>query len=979
MLKRLAFFFALSPLSAFAQVQFDIVSVPVCWNDSSLIKYTYVTTSGAYLDLGYFSPSGAPVTVSGGTVKTGFCVPSDSLSIDSTGRTFTLNIGDQSVSWNAGAEYYAQLLDVDTVGVDTNYIAKYSPSAGGWKMHDNNLDGLTDAIKNTITGNVFAGFINISDSTLQAGAIQNTSFGNGLRRLRTGFNNTTLGFTVLPNLRSGHDDISIGFFTNNLDTSGYETVTIGNLINSITSYNPDSLGKGRLVRDVIIGHGADPLNKISTDEIVIGAYAVGKGDSTVTLGLPFYKYTYLNGNLNLNGYGAGNKLPGLIAKTGSPYLALLATDGTITEIHRDSVGGGGSTTLGGLTDVTLTSPQTGEVLIYNGTDWVNDTVVNTLTATNGVRNAGSLASPEIRLGGSLLENTTITGSGTYSLTIDNPSGFSAVNADLFELEAESATRRNRVAASQFSTVFMESRSLTGTEAGGVISASPDRIRLIHSNNTNTFTRIDIDTNAISLVTPNVRTNTATAGQVLKLVNATTGEVEFAADSTGGGGFTLPTDSITFNDNSLDAVAGKLQRDDNVGTLVYGSPTGVPLRFAGTVGWYVKNQTGAQIDKGTVVRAAGTVGNSDQILIDKMIADGSVEAKFTLGITAEDIANGADGWVFSHGKIKPLDLSAYNQSTVLYVSTTVPGGLTDTLPVAPNLVLPIGFVVDSTANGTLAVRLGLQSTVSASNGLTATVTADNTETKLGGDLTQFTEIDGSNTYGIRFDSLGSFSAFSRGDTRLRSDSTTWGVISNLWFDDLNGLLLETYSSSSLSNTQLFFPRTGQARFRQQRNYNGTNYDNIFQIHEGTTTISALNVDSSNYTELRFTPEKIFLDANTVGSDGWVVTLIDSTTKEIDYRPLNGIEQDTAAAIDFENLPNKIYQFDFTGKISATVSFSNVKTAAVYVIHVLNSNAGDIINWPANCKTETGATLTSTTLAGAGRIFTMYYDGLYYYIK
>lgn len=37
-------------------------------------------------------------------------------------------------------------------------------------------------------------------------------------------------------------------------------------------------------------------------------------------------------------------------------------------------GGGGSTTLSGLTDVTLTSPANGEALIYNGTVWVNSAV-----------------------------------------------------------------------------------------------------------------------------------------------------------------------------------------------------------------------------------------------------------------------------------------------------------------------------------------------------------------------------------------------------------------------------------------------------------------------------------------------------------------------------------------------------------------------------------------------------------------------------
>ncbi|HSG52134.1 MAG TPA: hypothetical protein VLA40_08490, partial [Rheinheimera sp.] len=139
MLKRLAFFFALSPLSVFAQVQFDIVSVPVCWNDSSVVKYAYVTTSGAYLDLGYFSPSGNPVTVSGGTLKTGFCFD-QTFSIDSTAnRTFTITLGDQTVSWvdsvGAGsgggitALRLGELTDVDTTGEATGSIILYDATS----------------------------------------------------------------------------------------------------------------------------------------------------------------------------------------------------------------------------------------------------------------------------------------------------------------------------------------------------------------------------------------------------------------------------------------------------------------------------------------------------------------------------------------------------------------------------------------------------------------------------------------------------------------------------------------------------------------------------------------------------------------------------------------------------------------------------------------------------------------------------------
>lgn len=49
------------------------------------------------------------------------------------------------------------------------------------------------------------------------------------------------------------------------------------------------------------------------------------------------------------------------------------TELTKTVAGNGGVGGSGATTLDGLTDVTLTTPTTGQVLKYNGTTWVNDT------------------------------------------------------------------------------------------------------------------------------------------------------------------------------------------------------------------------------------------------------------------------------------------------------------------------------------------------------------------------------------------------------------------------------------------------------------------------------------------------------------------------------------------------------------------------------------------------------------------------------
>jgi len=121
-------------------------------------------------------------------------------------------------------------------------------------------------------------------------------------------------------------------------------------------------------------------------------------------------------------------------------------------------------------------------------------------------------------------------------------------------------------------------------------------------------------------------------------------------------------------------------------------------------WYVKNQSGSDIPIRTPVRAAGTLGASGRILVSPMIADGSVDPKFLLGITAEKIANGADGFVMNIGKLRQVNTSAFPEGTVLYCDPLVAGGLTGAEPEAPNLKLPIAFCINqSSNNGTIAIR------------------------------------------------------------------------------------------------------------------------------------------------------------------------------------------------------------------------------------------------------------------------------------
>lgn len=149
--------------------------------------------------------------------------------------------------------------------------------------------------------------------------------------------------------------------------------------------------------------------------------------------------------------------------------------------------------------------------------------------------------------------------------------------------------------------------------------------------------------------------------------------------------------------------GTMSWNDNEETVdLVQNGTTTPLNQATEL--HVKNQTGATIAKGTPVRAAGTLGASGRILIAPMIADGTIDAKYFLGVTNEAIANGQDGKVITFGKIRSINTAAYTEGQTLWVSATTAGAFTTTRPVAPNLDLEVAIVINSHVNnGVIFVR------------------------------------------------------------------------------------------------------------------------------------------------------------------------------------------------------------------------------------------------------------------------------------
>jgi hypothetical protein len=176
---------------------------------------------------------------------------------------------------------------------------------------------------------------------------------------------------------------------------------------------------------------------------------------------------------------------------------------------------------------------------------------------------------------------------------------------------------------------------------------------------------------------------------------------------GVGSFTQPVDSLFFNVNvaTNNVDTAKMRWDSDLATVVLGLNDNVPNELGFKNFWLVKNQTGSTITKGSIVYANGTVGASGRITVAKFIANGSIDAKYLLGITAHDLTDGEDGYVISFGKIRQVNTDTFAAGAILYPSPTVAGVWTDVEPVAPNIDMPIGFCINSSSNnGTIAIRV-----------------------------------------------------------------------------------------------------------------------------------------------------------------------------------------------------------------------------------------------------------------------------------
>jgi hypothetical protein len=141
-------------------------------------------------------------------------------------------------------------------------------------------------------------------------------------------------------------------------------------------------------------------------------------------------------------------------------------------------------------------------------------------------------------------------------------------------------------------------------------------------------------------------------------------------------------------DSIASAVGRLTWNDGEGTLNFGLKGGnLDLQIGQENIALCYNGTGSEITKGSVVYISGAQGQRPSI----SLADADTEATSskTFGIVAENILNGAEGFVATFGVVPGVNTSGFTAGQALWLSSTA-GQLTNVKPTQPAHSVFIGY-------------------------------------------------------------------------------------------------------------------------------------------------------------------------------------------------------------------------------------------------------------------------------------------------
>lgn len=152
------------------------------------------------------------------------------------------------------------------------------------------------------------------------------------------------------------------------------------------------------------------------------------------------------------------------------------------------------------------------------------------------------------------------------------------------------------------------------------------------------------------------------------------------------------------------VAGLEAWDDGNGTLEVGLKGGnVSYKYGQQEYALVYNGSGVTMTKGQVVYIVGAQGNRVDVRL--ALANEDSNSAGTIGLVAESIANGAEGFVQLSGTMFKLNTNGLTAGATIYLSPTTAGAYTTTKPQAPQHTVILGWIERvSTTVGSIFIKV-----------------------------------------------------------------------------------------------------------------------------------------------------------------------------------------------------------------------------------------------------------------------------------
>ena len=316
-----------------------------------------------------------------------------------------------------------------------------------------------------------------------------------------------------------------------------------------------------------------------------------------------------------------------------------------------------------------TSITSSSIIYESGSTRFGDTIDDTHTFTGSVNITGSISLNGQAIGTGKLDETTF---NSYT---------SSISSSMGGLSSSIATTTSGLT----STITSLSSSLTSSI--GSLSSS---IATTTSGLTSTITSLSSSlSSSIDNLSSSVASINNTQNGRLDLLETASGSIRTDFNSFTSS-YTTVSSSLDSRLDVLEAYSGSQQ----VPTASYS------LRTTRT-DVYCKNMSGAQINKGTVVRITGAVGDNPLIGVASLLTEG--QSANTLGIAAENIPNDSFGLVITEGVLLGVNTSGMTPGQLIFLGAN--GTFTTSYPVAPNHGVRLGEVLrDQQNQGSIYVRV-----------------------------------------------------------------------------------------------------------------------------------------------------------------------------------------------------------------------------------------------------------------------------------